>query len=169
MFDWDRDYEALVSGKAAGSDPCQTGHRSLHQYVSDIGQMWFRACLFASALILSLLVPHEVGQASQATLVLATDPASVSVMPALAETLPDDLLVYDQGQAHTFLAGLRSASDADLLRYLRHAQLDLQMAGSGMVAVLHDALRLAEHEAARRGLTTPPPAVSGQPGGVFAP
>lgn len=76
--------------------------------------------------------------------------------PALfQDTMPTDLVAYDESQYRNFSQGIARFSNADLLEYAATTARDLRGIEDPMTPFLLDVLLLTHREIDRRGLTRP--------------
>ncbi|WP_071799333.1 hypothetical protein [Natronohydrobacter thiooxidans] len=142
MFDWDKDYDALVrtqprqgpgrvaQGRASGS---RTGFG-----------------LIALAVICAGYVGHSAWRTASISADL-TAPRGAGIERDLPELPQENLQMLDPTQALRFQTGLRGFSDSLLLTYARHARHDREAASEFMRPYLADAEALIARELVRRG------------------
>lgn len=139
MFDWDRDYGAVVAPRAAAAPARQGGFQPL------------LAGLLAAALWLWPSASHDAR--FDPALAVFGQPLAGLMAPA---ALPPGLIAYGPGEAERFRTGLGRFADRDLLAYADETRRMLLDLDGPVAPFLADALLLAEAEAARRGLALAP-------------
>lgn len=160
-FDWDEDYDDLVTGRtptavenslapltAKQAAPAST---SLRATVS----RWFAPALVVAALAAGVVFPEAFGFRKQ-----SVQTASLFAPVATSPVAPEGevtLRVYSEVQQRNFVFGLKRFSDVDLLNYATVTRTDLERAGRVMASFLEDALTLTQIEIERRNLSTPSP------------
>ena len=144
MFDWDKDYEQLVTSRpapGAAGDMRQTAPG-----------LWPGALVLAVGVIVAA---GYFGPAFLKPFLSATEMVSEDLPggeTALREVVAIPLQALEPEQALRFRNGLRRFSDADLLFYAGHARRDHAGATAFMQPYMADAEALIGQELARRDL-----------------
>ncbi len=146
MFDWDRDFEAVVQRQLDGVTPTAAPTRQrplIRRGVAALGVAVIGIAMLTASL------PIAPGRA--ATMAMAI------VWPGFtaADPMPDDLLAYERAQFDSFRRGIARFSDADLIGFAEVTQRSFGDATDPMTAYSVDAVSLALHEIERRGLSRP--------------
>lgn len=158
MFNWDEDYETLVTtstvvlrdipADAPQATPWLTR-------VRDIARRAMMPALVALGLTAVAAGVQFVPSFNNGAALSSLTQWSSLVFGDGDVVMPDALHTYDQSQYDRFRHGIAGFSDADLLDYARTTQASLIGAGDVMGGFLMDALYLAEREIDRRGLPRP--------------
>lgn len=140
MFDWDEEQDSLLAA-AEGGDPAS-------QRVPEYN--WQKVWVFVLAAAVIAAFAYEKGAIGVRPNVAGLG-ASLLLPPAPSpNALPQDLLVYTDDQAKTFLSGLRGLDAPGLDAYLAQTNGDIAHANPALLPFYKDARTLLRAEADRR-------------------
>ena len=151
MFDWDKDYAALIG---EGDTPAPQPHRPDKPALSKAADVRRFSVPMAIILLFLAATAYEKQGALRnlSGIGSGAHPVTVGARDALPEGVPPQLQVYDLQQFQRFTQGLQQMSAPDLLTYKANLRRELD-AASGFMAPFHrDALFLATAEVSRRDL-----------------
>ena len=157
MFDWDTQYEDVVTATAfpivIETDATPRLKRWVRRSRALAGR-WVMAAAVAAGMFGAgtgaLMVPRDAPEHWLASITELT----MQVLGHDDSAMPSGLLAYDQAQFDRFRHGIAGFTDSELLDFARVTQRDLSGANV-MAAYTHDALLLAHLEIDRRGLHRP--------------
>lgn len=157
-FDWDRDYEELLSKVSPSSNQSDEMIRtaSVALFPKRVFVPGLIVPIAVCGLLISALAVAKFGPALLTKPTLSQFVIGLSApLPTKLTVLPMQLQVYDHAQYQRFSQGLRQMSAKDLLEYETRLRRDITTA-SGFMAPYHlDALIVLEAELALRGLSPP--------------
>ncbi|WFE75482.1 hypothetical protein [Roseinatronobacter sp. S2] len=152
MFDWDTDYDELVTH---GQKDTAT--------VPDVRKPWFgdgisatdrivpMLCILCVAVI--ALFPSKSGIASGSVVAFAVTSPLMLAVERDDLSMPDGLRTYTYAEFRSFISNVAQLGDADLTAYARITADDIAHAGVGWASdAFHDVMTLLQLEKARRGL-----------------
>lgn len=149
MFDWDQDFDAVVTPTAialgAGATRPGAGAPLRRRLAA-----WLRGGRMRLALPVSVLLAIGIGLAPG-----VSSGVTSAWTRAFEARMPEGLRVYDQGQFAAFRRGIARFSDAELLDYERTTLRGHGVAGALLADFSHDVLVLIHQEIQRRGLSRP--------------
>ncbi|MDD7972121.1 hypothetical protein [Roseinatronobacter alkalisoli] len=156
MFDWDSDFDDLVSYDQNQTVAAQRDGQGQFSGRGMVVQMLAILCLVVTA-----LVPGKSGTASGPAVMFAVSAVRMHPPPDDVMSMPTGLRTYSITEFRTFISGIALLGDAELIAYARITARDLDhAAGRPTTDFFHDAMTLLQMEMARRGLQ---PAPAGQP------
>ncbi len=169
MFDWDRDYTELVEGRASVTEPTdaettETDAETTEKIATQPAttedassspparRRYLVHCALAAVFVAGMAFEKADAVQYFAKSAVSVDIFGPVVEQAVANPLPQGLLIYEAEEYRRLMAGLQGLNAAELDQLAQSARADMYRAPQGMVPYFRDALFLIQRKLDSHGL-----------------